>query len=77
MNSTITIRLAESQREKVHEIASRLGKSDSEWIRETIERELTTESLGNRIGHLKGRLVTGSTPEDSLSQSIRDRNWRS
>ena len=77
MNSTITIRLEQSQREKLHELASRIGKSDSEWIREMIERELSAESLGERVGHLKGRLVPSADPDDAMAQAIRERNWRS
>jgi hypothetical protein len=34
MNATLTIRLREEQRRQLRELASRLGKSDSELVRE-------------------------------------------
>ena len=77
MNATLTIRLSDHQRQQLHELATKLGKSDSEIVREMIERNLAKESVGHRIAHLKGRLSESPARDDSLSSAIRERNWRS
>ncbi len=77
VNSTLTIRLAEEQRRKLQHLASRLGKSASELVRQMIERGLAEESVGRRIAHLRGSLSGSPEPDDELARSIRERNWRS
>ena len=77
MNATLTIRLRDEQRQQLRELAAKLGKSDSEIVREMIERSLAEESVGHRLAHLKGRLAESPPTDDSLSCSIRERNWRS
>lgn len=77
MNSTLTIRLPEDQRRKLRELASRLGKSDSELVRQMIERGLAEESVGRRIAHLKGSLAKSPSPDDAFGRAIGERNWRS
>ena len=77
MNATLTIRLREEHRRQLSELAAKLGKSDSELVREMIERTLTEETIGRRIAHLKGALVGRPRKADSLSETIRQRNWRS
>ncbi len=76
MNSTLTIRLPEERRQQLRELASTLGKTDSELVRQMIERGLTEESVGRRIAHLKGVLPESPSSDDPLAQSIRERNWR-
>lgn len=76
MSTTLTIRLTDDQRLKLHELAATLGKSDSELVRDLIAREICNEPLGVRIAHLKGSLSVPSKSEDSLTQTIRERNWR-
>lgn len=77
MNATLTIRLSEVQRQELHELASKLGKSDSVLVRELIERGLAEESIGRRLRHLRGVLSEVSSPKDAFSETIRERNWRS
>jgi predicted transcriptional regulator len=77
MNATFTIRLGEEQRRQLRELASKLGKSDSELVRQMIERGLAEEPVGRRIAHLKGALAKSPPRNDSLSHAIRQRNWRS
>ncbi len=76
MNATLTIRLRDEQRQQLRELAEKLGKSDSEIVREMIERGLAEESVGRRLSHLKGQLAESPSPDDSLSRAIRQRNWR-
>lgn len=77
MNATITIRLDEQRREELHQMAVTLGKTDSQLVREFIERGLVEESLGHRLARLKGSISQIPSTGDALSQSIRARNWRS
>ena len=77
MNSHLTIRLSEQQKRQLRQLASKLGKSDSELVRQMIERELAEESLGRRVAHLKGGLSVSPSGDDSLSRAVRERNWRS
>jgi predicted transcriptional regulator len=77
MNATLTIRLDEDQRQQLRKLASQLGKTDSELVREMIERRLAAESVGRRLAHLKGALPDSPPQNESLSQSIHQRNWRS
>ncbi|MEX1026817.1 MAG: CopG family transcriptional regulator [Candidatus Paceibacterota bacterium] len=76
MNATLTIRLDEDQRQRLRKLASQMGKTDSELVREMIERYLAAESVGGRLAHLKGALPDSLPQNDSLSRSIRQRNWR-
>jgi len=77
MNATLTIRLPEERRRELQALATTLGKSESELVRQMIERGLAEESLGSRIAHLKGGLPKTPASGDSFSRSIRQRNWRS
>ena len=77
MNATLTIRLDEDQRQQLRRLASQRGKTDSELVREMIERGLAEESVGRRLEHLKGALPDSPPQNESLSRSIRQRNWRS
>lgn len=76
MNATLTIRLDEDLRQRLRKLASQTGKTDSELVREVIERHLAAESVGRRLAHLKGTLPDSPPQHDSLAQSIRQRNWR-
>lgn len=76
MNSHLTIRLSEQQKRQLRRLASKLGKSDSELVRQMIERELAAETLGRRVAHLKGLLPASPSEDDSLSRTVRERNWR-
>lgn len=76
MNATLTIRLSEDRRRELKELATALGKPESEVVRQMIERGLAEESLGARLAHLKGSLSETPSSDDALSNSIRQRNWR-
>lgn len=77
MNTTLTIRLNERQRQELRELASKLGKSDSELVREMIQRGLAEELIGLRLSKLKGVLPDRPQEANSFSNTIRERNWRS
>jgi predicted transcriptional regulator len=77
MNASLTIRLDENQRQRLRKLAARLGKTDSELIREMIHRGLAEESVGRRLAHVKGKLGGRPSSQDAFSQAIRQRNWRS
>jgi hypothetical protein len=76
MDASISIRLSAQRRRQLHDLAVRLGMSDSELIRRMIERGLTEEALIRRIAHLRGRLPASPTATDSMSRSVQERNWR-
>jgi predicted transcriptional regulator len=76
MNASLTIRLDEDQRQQLRKLASQLGKTDSEMVRDMIERGLAEESVGSRLAHLKGGLPESPAANDALSRTIRERNWR-
>ena len=77
MNATLTIRLSQERRGELKALAAALGKPESEVVRQMIERGLAEESLGIRLAHLKGGLSQSPSADDSLSDAIRQRNWRS
>lgn len=76
MDASITIRLDQERRNQLRKLAAKLGKTDSELVREMIEKELVEESVGRRLSHLKGILTKQTHIGDSLCESIRERNWR-
>lgn len=77
MNSTLTIRLPEDRRQALKRLAASLGKSESDLVRQMIERGLSEESLGTRLAHLKGSLPASPPADDALARSLRQHNWRS
>lgn len=77
MKKTITVRLDARLRDQLRLKASLLGKSDSEFVREILEREVQDKPLGSRVGHLAGSLSLGKPEEESWRKQIRARNWRS
>ena len=76
--STLTIRLPKAQREALKRSAAALKKTESEYIRDLLARDLDTRTLGERIGHLAGSIDSSQstgTPHP-LKELIRERNWR-
>ena len=76
--STLTIRLPKAQRDALKRSAAALKKTESEYIRDLLARDLDTRPLGERIGHLAGSLDSSQstgTPHP-LKGLIRERNWR-
>jgi hypothetical protein len=77
--STLTIRLPKDQREALKRSAKALKKTESEYIRDLLARDLDTRTIGKRIGHLAGSLDSSEARtlrDDSFRQRIRKQNWR-
>ena len=75
MDKTITIRLDSRKDRFLTRHARELGKTKSEFLRELIDRALTPEPLGKRVGHLAGSIEL-SAPKTGLLRQIKERNWR-
>lgn len=78
METTLTIRLPKKQREALKRRANALKKSESEIVRELIDRETEQSSLRDRVRHLIGSLDSSQQVGDPhpLKAIIRERNWR-
>lgn len=80
MNSTtLTIRLPLTQRESLRQAAAALQKTESEYIRDLVTRDLENRPFHDRVGDLAGSLQSSGTPAGSghpLKARIRSRNWR-
>jgi hypothetical protein len=77
--STLTIRLPKEQREALKQCAKALKKSESEYIRDLLRRDLDSRPFGERIGGLAGcvdssKLSPGA--DDLFRETIRKNNWR-
>jgi hypothetical protein len=77
MSATLSLRVDPALRAALQQRAVTLDKSISELVCEILREALMERPLGNRIGHLKGRLnlSTASVPERWHDQ-LRERNWR-
>ena len=79
MTSTLTIRLPALQREALRRAARALKKTESEYIRDLLARDLDDVSFGQRVGGLAGSLDSGNRAggsKDSFRESIGTRNRR-
>jgi hypothetical protein len=76
MNTSVTVRLSAAQRAKLRQKAKRLGKTESAFIREILDRELEPRPMGEKIGHLAGSLKLKGTKMDEWQKSIYQNNWR-
>jgi len=77
--STITIRLPQSQRDNLKARATRLHKTESDFIRELLAREFDQAAFGERASEFVGCLDSGPTapaPVDALRTAIKRHNWR-
>lgn len=76
--STLTIRLPVEQREALKRSAQALKKTESEYIRNLLQRDLDSRPFGERIGNLVGCLDSSQTVGEAhpLRELIRERNWR-
>ena len=72
---TLTIRLDEVQDEALTGRARALGKTRSELVRDLIDQAISDQPVGQRAGHLKGRvaLPRGGT---GWRRALKERNWR-
>jgi Arc/MetJ-type ribon-helix-helix transcriptional regulator len=76
--STLTIRLPKEQREALRRSAKALRKTESEFVRDLLSRDLEMRTVGERVGHLAGSidsLQTSGKPHPA-KEIIRERNWR-
>ena len=77
--STLTIRLPVEQREALKRSAKALKKTESEYIRDLLQRDLDARPLSERVGHLIGCLDSSElepSDDDRLRETIRSNNWR-
>jgi hypothetical protein len=77
--STLTIRLPKSQREALRRSAKALQKTESEYIRDLLARDVDNRTLEERLGSLAGSLDSSSVKTGKphpLKKTIRERNWR-
>ena len=77
--STLTIRLPQSQRDNLKATATRLHKTESDFIRELLAREFDQVAFGERASEFIGCLDSSSSapvPADSFRAAIKRKNWR-
>jgi Arc/MetJ-type ribon-helix-helix transcriptional regulator len=76
--STLTIRLSQSQREALRQCAKALKKTESEYIRDLLARDLDSRTLSEQIGSLAGSVDSSQTSAKPhpLKEIVRRRNWR-
>jgi hypothetical protein len=77
-DTTLTIRLPVEQRQALRRSAMALKKTESEYIRDLLRRELDHRPLGERAGEFIGCLDSSQTVGEPhpLRDQIRERNWR-
>lgn len=75
VRTTITIRASSELREAVKSHAASLGKSLSEFVRDTLEEAVSERSVGARAAHVAGRLGPAEW-QDAWHRELRERNWR-
>ena len=78
VTTTLTIRLPSEQRRALRQRAAALKKSESEWVRSLITRDLNQSLILERVAHLVGSLdgARAVTAPHPLKKTIRERNWR-
>lgn len=76
METTLTVRLTLADRERLEAAARRLGRSVSVVVRDILRAALADKTVGERAGHVRGRLRLSPNPERSLIPQLRERNWR-
>ena len=72
---TLTVRTDKQLRRALERRAGSLGKTVSEFVRETLEDAVAERSLAERTGHVKGQLELPQ-PAEPWRQQIKERNWR-
>ncbi len=77
-SSTLTVRLPKAQREALRRSARALKKTESEYIRDLVARDLESHTFAERAGHLVGSVDSSKTigPPHPLRNVIREHNWR-
>ncbi len=76
MSTTVTVRIDGDLRRALEARARAQGKSLSAMVREALEGAVAERPLGNRVGHLRGRLRLPSPVAGAWREKLRERNWR-
>lgn len=76
MGAPLTIPTDKKLLEALEHRAASQGKTVPEVAREILVDAVEERSLGERIGHLRGRLDLNSAASDSRRLEIKERNWR-
>lgn len=77
--ATLTIRLPKAQRDTLRKTAGALKKSESEYIRDLLARDLDSIPFRERAGDLAGCLQSSrphSAKVHPFKERIRAANWR-
>jgi hypothetical protein len=75
MTTSLTIRFKKGQREKLRRRAKILGKTESAFVRELVERSIDDRPMSERLKGLK-TLSFKNVKLEGWSKTIRDHNWR-
>jgi ribbon-helix-helix CopG family protein len=75
MDRTLTIRLDRAKVEALTRRARALGKTRSELVRELIDKAVTDQPLGRRLGHLRGSVELPRI-RSGWRRELKERNWR-
>lgn len=76
MNTTLTVRTDLAMRDALKERARAQGLTVSELVRRLLADAISDRPLGQRAGHLKGRLEPADPDSDAWRDQLRERNWR-
>ena len=76
MSTTITVRTDPSLREALQRQADEVGKSLSSFVRDVLQDAVARRTIGEKAGHLKGRLALPRRNRDPWREELRRRNWR-
>lgn len=76
MRTTITIRTERALRSLLEERAAVTHKTISEVVREILQGALADGPIGERTGHLRGRLSLPKQPREPWRKRLRAQNWR-
>lgn len=76
MDKTLTIRIDAKQQAAITRTARMLGKTISEFVRESLEQAVAARSLATKTTHLKRRLSLNTGSRDSWARALKQRNWR-
>jgi hypothetical protein len=76
MRARITIGVDVRLRQQLMRRAEAARTSLSEVVRGILENAMGTKSIGERAGHLIGRLRLPRRPADEWEKRLRERNWR-
>ena len=76
MSTTITAHASAELREALQAHPASLGKSLSEFVRDTLESAVAEHSKGELASHVAGKPAPAEW-QDGWHRDLRERNWRS